>query len=267
MTEISADEALAEMRKYGTAVHCELYRNMERWKSDSSDKYYYDRGCTIVVSDYEYKNRRFMWYRVHQTSPEADIDTVTADWKAKFDAEAAKYDNPNASIVSFVVSNGELTPEKNQYYGWRNYSRRGQACETDGRVRIMTAADTALMDEACRPSLENDTNFGKSLAQNFTGYDFEQYGGENGVYGLFEDGKLAAIASCTYVKTLELAWLLDIFVLPEYRQRGIGSALVLSALSAYPDKKWHYQAARDNAPSIALAKSLGFTLEGAGLYV
>lgn len=32
-------------------------------------------------------------------------------------------------------------------------------------------------------------------------------------------------------------------------------------------KKWHHRAARDNAPSAALAKSLGFTLEGAGLFV
>ena len=43
--------------------------------------------------------------------------------------------------------------------------------------------------------------------------------------------------------------------------------LVEAALAKYPDKKWHYQAARDNAPSIALAKSLGFTLEGAGLFI
>jgi hypothetical protein len=40
-----------------------------------------------------------------------------------------------------------------------------------------------------------------------------------------------------------------------------------SALSEFPDKKWYYHTLRDNTESKALANALGFTLEGAELYL
>ncbi len=86
------------------------------------------------------------------------------------------------------------------------------------------------------------------------------------VWGIFDEETLAGVATASYEPGIDLGWLKGIHIAPAYHQKGYGKRLVLTTLAEYPDKKWHYQVARDNAPSVALARSLGFTLEGAGLY-
>lgn len=269
MTEITLGQLLGYLRGYGTAVHCEMYGNYTHWYTGDGikSKFYYDRGCAIVFDNYEYGGRQYIHWQIHQTSPDAEIDAVTAEYKAEAAEYAKKYENPDIWVVSFVVSNGELPPEKDKFYGWRNYSRKGGAYPADPRVRELTPADCDIIKSACAASLENDTSFGKKLANDFIQLDFENlYGGQR-IFGIFDGGILAGMATRCYEEALGLAWLRDIFIVPGYRRKSFGSSLVLTVLSEYPDVKWHYQVAKQNEASVGLAKSLGFTLEGAGLFV
>lgn len=271
MKKISYTEFIRALEQYGTAVHCELYaNNYIRYYSAENPgdaKYLYDRGCVIRADDYEYEGKRWIWRNVHQVEPDADIDAVAAEQYADAKEYAKSFENVSLNVIAFTVSNGDLPAEKDKRGGWRNYARMGEPVEKDARVRILTADDAELVCAACAPSLAEggDTRAGRQLAQNFSEYDFEHADGT--LYGMFVDGNLAGMASSSYEKGIDLAWLRDIYVAPAYRQQGLGKALVLTALADYPTLKWHYQVAKWNEPSIALAKSLGFTLEGAGLYL
>ena len=270
MTEITYEQAKEHLCSYGTAVHCEVFRQYKKWHDSDHSKFFLDRGCVIMEDEYDYNGRHYIDYKVHQCAPDGEIDAVAGEEKRKCLEHAAKYENPTAWVVKFVVSNGELTPEQNQFYGWRNYARMGHPVTPDPRVREMTGDDIPMVKAACEPWLEGDTNWSRQLAKDFydMDYSFQAEFQENyGLYGIFDGDTLCGMANATYDPDLDLAWLLDIFVLPPHRGKGYGKALVEAALAKYPDKKWHYQAARDNAPSIALAKSLGFTLEGAGLFI
>lgn len=269
MTEITYEQAKAYLCAYGTGVHCEIFRQYKRWQDDTC-RFYFDRGCVISADEYDYKERHHLYYKIHQCAPDAEIDAVAEEWKEKCLTESAKYENPDRWVAKFVVSNGELTPEQNQFYGWRNYARQGYAVTPDPRVRKLDENDMPTVKAACEPCLEGDTNWSRQLAKDFYEMDYKWQAdcmAPYGLYGIFEGDTLCGMANATYDSDLDLAWLLDIFVLPPYRGKGYGKALVENALAGYPCKKWHYQAARDNAPSVALAKSLGFTLEGAGLFI
>lgn len=271
MKNITYTEFIRALEQYGTAVHCELYaNNYTRYygaENPGDAEYLYDRGCVIRVDDYEYDGKQWIWREVHQVEPDAKLDAVAAEQMADAKEHAKSFENVSLNVIAFTVSNGDLPQEKDKLGGWRNYARMGEPVPKDARVRILTADDAELIRAACAPSLEEggDTRAGWQLAQNFSEYDFEHADGT--LYGIFVDGKLAGMASSSYEKGINLAWLRDIYVAPHYRQQGLGKALVLTALADYPALKWHYQVAKWNEPSIALAKSLGFTLEGAGLYL
>lgn len=275
MQEITYEEFLQRLTEYGTAVHCEKYANNYKLHADimrenESLQLHYDRGCVIMAEDYEYQGKQWVWRNVHQVEPEADIDAVTNAQLADAREYGSHFDDVSLNVVEFLVSGGDLPPEKNQYLGWRNYTRMGEPILPDARVRILTEADAQLVEQACAPSFapDGDTWFGRTEAGSFSGYNFAY--AENchiKLYGIFDGDTLAGMTTCSYEEDLRLAWLRDLFVTPAYRRKGFGRALVSTALSEYPDVKWHYQAARDNVPSVSLAKSMGFTLEGAGLFI
>lgn len=269
MTEITLEQLLENLRNYGTAVHCEMYGNYKHWYSydDISAKFFYDRGCTIVVDEYEYNGKYHIYRKIHQTSPDADIDAVTVEWKAKAMEYAKNFENPEIWIFAFTVSNGELPPEKDKFYGWRNFSRKGKKYSVDKRVRELTLADSEIIKSACTPSLENDSLFGKQLAEAFLNYDFEYWNGKRRIFGIFDEDSLVGMASFLHEEQLDLAWICELFVVSDHRRKSFGRELVLKILSDYPDIKWHYQVAKQNKESIDFAKSLGFTLEGAGLFI
>ena len=261
MKEITKTKALEYLAGYGTAVHCAQYRDYKWWYGDDTTaKFYYDRGCVIVEDEKQQEFRCF----IHQAAPDAEVDIVTGEWKQLLMERAGKAENSRIVLVLYYVSNGELPPEKEQYPGVRNYARMGENVIFDSRVRELTKDDAELLYSACKPCTENDTYFGKGEAGIFVETDYI-FNNEWRAFGIFDGERLAGAALSTYVQELELAWLMDLLILPEYRGRGFGKALVWSALSEFPDKKWYCHTLRDNKESRALAKALGFMMEGAEL--
>lgn len=253
LKQIDYDTMINYLCKYGTVVHAEFFQMYQRVCPVMPSEYYYDHGCVIVAD-----NRR---YNIHQVTPDAQIEAVTAEY-------VKSCENTESHVDMFYVSNGDLPPELDKYLGWRNFARQGEKVPFDSRVRELTENDSELIRSTCAPYIENDTRFGKRLAWHFYEYIFTILNAhQHHTFGIFYNNALVGIATSGPVEELGIAWLCDIFIIPEYRKKGYGKALIRSALSAYPDKKWCYQAARDNTESIALAKSLGFTLEGAGLHI
>ena len=271
MRRITKAEAIAELAKYGTAVHCELCRSYIWWYGeDSSGKFYYDdeHKCVTVEDEYDYDGKRTAFYNIHQISPDSDVFTAAEKCRAMLDEKLAGYEKTSRWLTVCHVSNGDLPEHLDRYYGWRNYARMGEAVQPDSRVRELNADDRELIKSACAPYLSNDTDFGKKLAHDFSEHTFNSpFDKVHRVFGMFDGDSALGFASSTYIPELDIAWLLDIYVLPPYRRQGLGRVLVTTALADYPDKKWHYQVAKGNVPSIALARSLGFTLEGAGLFL
>ncbi len=271
MTPITYAEFLRHLESYGTAVHCELYANCySRCSVQDQGEYpcYFDRGCVIDVNDRETPGEPlWIWRSVHQVTPDAEIEAVVADQMADARRCAEGHEKVSLNVIGFTVTNGDLTPEQNAHHGWRNFVRQGCAAPRDPAVRRLTEDDLPAVKALCAPSLTEggDTNWGRMLANDFDRYSIADRPHEN-LWGLFDGNTLVGVATTSYEKGIDLGWLRDVFIAPAYRQKGHGRRLVLSALADFPDKKWHYQVARDNAPSVALARALGFTLEGAGLY-
>ncbi len=271
MTKITYQEFLRHLEAYGTAVHCELYANCySRCSVQDQSEYpcYFDRGCVIDVNDRETPGEPlWIWRSVHQVTSDAEIEAVVADQMADARRCAEGHEKVSLNVIGFTVTNGDLTPEQNTHYGWRNFAREGYAAERDPAVRRLTEDDLPAVKAMCALSLaeDGDTNWGRMLAQDFHDYAIADYP-DDALWGIFDGDTLAGVATASYEKGIDLGWLKGIHIAPAYRQKGFGKRLVLSALADYPDKKWHYQVARDNAPSVALARSLGFTLEGAALY-
>lgn len=267
MTEISHTEFLEHLRRYGTGVHCELYSNFYTNYALADEKFYCDRGCVINPGEWDADGRHFINVYIHQTSPEADTDGVGAYWLAWANEKAKRYDNPVVWVYLYIVTNGELPPEKDKYYGFRNYVRRGFRVEPDPRVRVLTENDAALVHKVCSTHIEGDTEFGRRLAESMDAFRIDDGNSRIQMLGIFEGAELVGIATRSYEAELDIAWLRDIYIVPDKRRMGFARALVLTALCDRPDAKWHYQVAKGNEPSAALVRSLGFTLEGAGLLI
>ena len=265
MERITFDVFIAHLRKYGSAVYCTQFRYFSPDSEPSYDiRYFYDRGCVIWSGRYEYEGREYIFYDIYQVSPDGEVDEVVESCKSS--EEIKNYENPFVAVSLFCVTNGELPPEKDMYEGRRKYTRMGEKFSFDKRVRVLTPEDADQISSACAVSMENDTDFGIKLATLFLDNDFEFCSDKEKTYGFFDGETFCAVATCR-LEEFNIAHLRNILVFPDYRGKGYGKALVLSALSEFPDKKWLYQVEKGNMESIALAKSLGFTLEGAELYV
>lgn len=268
MKEITQKEALGYLAGYGTAVHCSQYRDYKWFYGDGTTaKFYYDRGCVIVDDESENEGLHKFCCHVHHVTPDAEVDAVAAEWRQLLEERRGRVENSRVRLVVYYVSNGELPPEREQYRGVRNYARKGERVIFDSRVRELTQDDAKLLYSTCKPYTEKDTYFGKQEAEIFVETNYILNNEEWKAFGIFDGERLAGAATCAYFQEMDLAWLVDLYIVPEYRGRGFGKALVRSALSEFPDKKWHYYTLWDNTESRTLAKALGFTLEGAELYL
>ena len=127
-------------------------------------------------------------------------------------------------------------------------------------IKVLDSGHKNEIIQMCEPYKNSDTEFGKQLAQTFSDYDWE---GNHQFLGFYDEKKLVGIVSYHFCVKADLACLCDIFVIPEYRKKGVGKALLLETLSKYPNKRWLYQASIYNTPSQELALSVGFIKNGA----
>lgn len=263
--EITCEKFLELLSSYGTAVNSWEYEFIKKY-GGGDDVFSLEHGCAVVVKDCVVDGKGNVYVDIYQTSPDADIALATAEQIEKSKEFFKRCADTNITVTLGVVSNGPLTEEWDKYHGWRIFARQGTEYPADPRVRVLTKSDVPDIKELCKPLLDSSDFFERVEARNFDSAAdrFEEYD-DHTFYGFYDAEKLCGIASAKQISDLEIVQLADILVLSDYRKRGVGKALVKTALGKFPDKKWMYQAARDNAPSIALAKSLGFTLEGATL--
>ena len=270
MKKITRDELMTALVQYHPALHCELYRNYRRWYYDDEPldaEFYFSDGCAIVCSAYEYNGKYNVYCYIHEVSDDCDFAEACRKCKEMSDADCAAH-TPYTRTM-FLIHRGELSEKLNGFQGFRKFVRMGENFAPDPHITGLTREHADEMKALCNPAvLENDTRFGKREAESFFEWDFDWYEKE-GVHllGYRENGTLLGIASWSAENELNLGWLLDIFVSPDARGRGIGKALVRAAIANLPDRMWLYQAARDNERSVGLARSLGFTLDGANLFV
>lgn len=267
MRKITLGEFIQLVRSYGSAVHFAGCADISDWEiNDSSDSLYEHCGCAVLAVEYEFNGRHNLSISIYQTSPDADLYTVTEYWlnrRAEFEKQ---YENSSAYVFIKVVTSGGFPDEWNKYIAFKNFSSRGEAYPADKRVRLLTAEDIGEVKALCEPSMQDDTVFGKMLAENFhAGFEYYAADQDVSVYGIYDCGELCGITECRYSEALGVFGLENIFVSKHQRNKGLGKALVRAALSEHPDAKWAYQAGKDNDISIAFAESLGFRLEGASL--
>lgn len=266
MRKITLGEFTQLVRSYGSAVHFAGCANIAEWEMDDSDSLYEHCGCAVSAIEYEFNGRHNLSISIYQTSPDADLYTVTEYWMNRRAEYKKQYENSSVYVFTYVVTGGDFPDEWYKYTVFKNFSRQGEAYPADNRVRRLKAEDVDEVKALCEPSMQDDTAFGKMLAEGFCA-GFECYAADQdvSVYGIYESKELCGIAECRYSEVLGVFALDNIFVSKHHRNKGLGRALVRTALSERPDAKWAYQAGKDNDISTAFAKSLGFALEGASL--
>ncbi len=263
MNQILYEEALSLLRNYRPAVHMELYRAYRRAVSPNT-RYYLADGCLVVESVGE--NQRY--YYIHEVAEDNDFSTVTRKVYEYFEAERACHETFHGEITLCRV--GALSERADAFYGFRQFVRHGndEQYEPDPHVMPLTREDFPDIDRLCASSnTAGDTMYGHLLAQMFTDVSVWAEEEDRFVGYRSDEGELLGVAEWQSVDELNLGFLRMLYVSQKHRRHGVGQALVRAAMSNLPDRVWLYQAARDNIPSMALAKSLGFTFDGANLLV
>lgn len=273
MKKITRDEFMQALREHCPTLHCESYTNYRDWyfgEEVLDAEFYSADGCAVVYSAYEYEGKYHITCNIHEVSDGCDFAEACRKYMAMADADRAAHENYICVCTLYLIHSGELSNRLNEFQGFRKFERMGETFEPDPHVCELTRDNADEIREICDPAvLEADTWFGKTEAHSFYHWNFE-WGDSQGIRFLGyrdDNGKLLGIATWSAEAELNIGWLHDIFVSPAGRGRGVGKALVRTAVGKLPDRHWNYQAARDNAPSIALAKSCGFTFCGANLCI
>ena len=261
--EITYEKFLDLICGYGLAVNVNIYKSLKRFGPDGI-KFMLIDDCAVMIEDF----KENIYIGVYQTSPDSDISLATEHTIERAREYFNIYDNPNIYINSSVVTKGEPLGEWDKLHGWRNFVCQGGVYPVNTCVRELTAENMPAMKALSVSCQNSDNSFEKAEGENFAyqadHFDISKSDGFH-YFGYYEDSELCGVASTMYFDEVGIAWLLDLLVSPNHRRKGVGSELVICALRERKNALWVYQAARDNAPSIALAKSLGFTFEGATL--
>lgn len=222
-------------------------------------------GCAVMFDSRQWTPDRphTIECNIHELCDDADYVSVCRRFYDMMQKEASKHEGCRRSFMLFHPK--PLTEKLNEYWGWRVFMHEPIGLVVcDMHVSELTRDDLDDIKRMC--DVVDDTGFGKISAGSFAGYDFdfnEQYGTH--IIGYRDGGELCGLATWNTLRPSGLGFLEEIYVPPKFRRRGVATALVTSAISNLPDRKWVYQAARDNAPSIAFARSLGFGFAGAQL--
>lgn len=273
MEEIGFERFLELLRGYSSALNCENYMSLIEEGDNTRTRYFYGRQCAISQWIFEYGKKTNVYIDIFETSSDADTDSVIEYWVARCKNLEKEFACPSIQLNAYIVCN---TVPKNleDNIGSRVYTRLGWRFPTDERVKQLSSNDFEAVKLLCNIENSNDTNYGVRLSSSILG-SFEEivingnniYSDEDRCYGIFEGGELCGAAICAYIEPLNIALLATVFISNMHRKKGLAKSLVGNALSRYPNAKWVYQVDKDNYPSVALAKSLGFSLEGARVLI
>lgn len=72
-------------------------------------------------------------------------------------------------------------------------------------------------------------------------------------------GAVFTVTAAPWPDTPQGAFVIDVFVSPQFRRQGIARALLLAAMAAAPGDTIHLRVEDDNAAALRLSESLGFT--------
>ena len=287
MDIITREEAKNYLHNYGLAVHCK--KIYDKIFSNSQGKWIYcgifnteamaifdtystykSHGCVIIKDDNRSiidiirkelpDLRKRIDYDIHQISNDADVCAV---WHYILENEKLDDDVQRRIIIYACVP---LPDELEKFGAWLKFTRKGNKFE-DSDIRQMTENDAEIINELCGDSLNNDTDFGQREAGNFHSWFENPDSKRVDLFGIFNGNNLAGLVSVLKFEEVSFAQIRDLFVSKENRRLGFGRRLVKFGLGLYPDYEYFYQAARGNNASIELAKSLGFELAGAQIWI
>lgn len=117
-------------------------------------------------------------------------------------------------------------------------------------MRIFYASDAVSSNGSKEIFVKDfETCIGTPYAEGYVFKDSESYMG----YGMI-------VKSYSTEFGKRVIWIEDVFVLPEYRGRGIGRAFFGMIEQKYPDALFRLEVEKDNEKAISLYKRLGFRL-------
>ena len=250
---------------YGLEVNISTYKALKQYGAVCRTFEIVD-DCAVMTEDYE-KNGSAVFITVYPINNDSNVALVTEkelEWAKHY---YSIYDDPAVFVNTAVVTNDPLSEEWDALLGWRSFARRGGAFEKDPHVREVRREDIPSLKAFLEPYSKSDDRYAE-VAENLLSQldnDFDRPDRKYKFFGFFEEREPVGVTSMISFNEVGVSWLLDIFVSRSHRRRGIGRALVKSALCERADHIWVYQAAKGNMPSIALAKSLGFEFQGATL--
>lgn len=257
MTQITYDEFIQHLLAGDCALHGELLpNNYIRYRNDyisgsSNSLFYYSSGCVVCYTTSD----TGVFVDIHQVSDNMNFYETLAEFSKRMNEYTSdpvvKY-----KFLFAIVSQDEVKEYDNLVIKY-HYSCISKKYPIDIHIKKISKDNVSEIVAMCEPYLENDTFFGKALARSF----YEHSGDENNLIGYY-NGVLVGVASYDYCDTAKLGILNNIYVIPEYRTRGVGGALVRAAMSEYPGKRWLYQADNGNTTSQKLALSLCFSPVG-----
>ena len=133
----------------------------------------------------------------------------------------------------------------------------------DPHVKMIMPEDQERLTNLCSPWYESEDHYIKRQA-GFFGTSDISYEMSRGIFllGYYLDGELVGVASYWELEPFGSAYLMDLFVSPDHHRKGIGSALVKSAITRHHNKDWIYQISPGNYKSGGLAESWGFEYKG-----
>ena len=259
MKLITEEEFLQELKP--TTVHHNVCCDYIRWIKEKEKPYWlasFD-GCVMLIYTWgkmEDEDITEFLCIVFATKCDCNINACLCE-AVEF-IKATPYAVPKITFTAEIFTFGKMN---GKFYGHDKikYVIKGNgAIYFDPCVRPLTDADSDLLKELSEPWLESEDEFIKQQAwwvENLN-IDGAIQSGLN-LIGYFIDSKICGVVSYKFNKAMDTMYLADLFVSPYYHRRGIGKALVKSAISTAPKMQWLYQADSENIKSCRLVESLG----------
>ena len=269
MIEISFEAFLNYLLKFNRIIHGELLiNNYTRYKTyyimkPSNIKYFYVSGFVSNFTVFSNPNNsKNIYCYLHQVSNDCDFNIAIDSCKKIITEEKSENKCLSSELHVFVTI--EMAKKFQEYIDTYMLSKYGKKCELNGRIRHLSIKNMNEVNTTCKQHSMNDTNFGKREAEYFINYDWS---GSYNAMGYYVNSQLVGIASYIFSEELNIAELDNIYIVPEFRNKGIGKELVYAVNSMYPEKLWLYQAGIKNESSLNLALSTGFSFVGAQLWI